>query len=161
MKFKGKVWRHIPTGAHPLHVGYILKARGRWNREGDYGCIYTSLTKRGAKAEYRKYLHRAGVARIGLLRPRDLVSLLVEVSPVVDLTDKTESPVSPKEPFLIGDGPDDLDACRSLADTLRAQGYAAILTPSAAMTDEKNLVIYIDGPSRNVFLEVGPDRIAL
>jgi RES domain-containing protein len=161
MKFEGKVWRHIPAGAHPLHVGYILKATGRWNRAGEYGCIYTSLTADGARAEYRKYLNRAGIYKIGLLKSRELVSLLVEVNPVMDLTNAKTSPISPKETFLTSDDPEDLQACRSLADTIRAQGYAGILAPSAALGDETNLVIYIDGPSRNVFLDVGPDRIPL
>jgi hypothetical protein len=53
--------------------------------------------------------------------------------------------------------PDEPEACRALADTLRAQGYVGILAPSAAQPSERNLVIYIDGPSRNVFLDVGPD----
>lgn len=161
MKFKGKVWRHIPAGAHPLHAGYILRAQGRWNRAGEYGCIYTSLTDVGAKAEYRKYLNNAGIHRIALLKPRELVSLMVEISPVMDLTNARTSPVSPKEKFLIRDNPDDLEACRVLADTSRAQGYVGILAPSAALSGEMNLVIYIDGPSRNVFLDVGPDRIPL
>ncbi len=161
MKFTGKVWRHIPAGAHPLHVGYILRAGGRWNREGEYGCIYTSLTLEGVKAEYRKYLKRAGILRPGLLKPRDLVSLMVEINPVMNLTDKKVAPVPPDEPFLTGDEPGDLEACRSLADTLRAQGYAGILVPSAALEGVRNLIIYIDGPSKNVFLDVGPDRIPI
>ena len=161
MKFEGKVWRHIPAGAHPLHVGYILKATGRWNREGEYGCIYTSLTADGAKAEYRKYLSKAGIHKIGLLKPRELVSLLVEISPVLDITNAKTSPVSPKEKFLTSDNSEDLEACRALADILRAQGYVGILAPSSVLSGETNLVIYIDGPSRNVFLDVGPDRIPL
>lgn len=86
---------------------------------------------------------------------------MVEVSPVMDLTDGELSPISPEERFLTGDDPSDLQACRYLADTLRAEGYAAMIVPSAALEGEKNLVIYIDGPSRNLFIDVGPDRIAM
>ena len=123
--------------------------------------VSTSLTADGAKAEYRKYLNKAGIHKIGLLKPRELVSLLVAVYPVMDLTNTKTSPISPKETFLTSDDPEDLQTCRELADTIRAQGYAGILAPSAALGGEMNLIIYIDDPSRNVFLDVGPDRIPL
>lgn len=156
MKFEGLVWRHVPVGAHPLHVGYILKAAGRWNRAGEYGALYTSLTKKGARAEYRKYLDRSGVR--GAIRPRDLVSIEASVDPVTDLTDARSSPISPEMPFLVGDDPEDLERCRTLADALRADGKVALITPSAAAPGEKNLVIFIDGPADRVRLEVGGVR---
>ncbi|NOQ22036.1 MAG: RES domain-containing protein [Candidatus Aegiribacteria sp.] len=56
-----------------MHVGFILRAKGRWNRAGEYGALYTSLTVNGARAEYLKYLMQAGatVAK----KPRNIVSL--------------------------------------------------------------------------------------
>lgn len=160
MKFKGTVWRHVPREAFPLHVGFILKARGRWNREGEYGCIYTSLKKKGARAEYHKYLQKSEV-NAKKLKPRELVSIEVEISPIVDLTVSNPLSISPKASFLIGDRPDDLESCRTLADSLRAEGYAGIIVPSASCKGEKNLIIYTDGPPRNLSLEVGGERIPL
>jgi hypothetical protein len=82
-RFKGRVWRHVPSGAEPLHLGWILKAaRGRWNQvKPRRPCLYTSLTPDGALAE----LHRHTSEYFASLR-RDFVSLDVEVGPVLDLT---------------------------------------------------------------------------
>ena len=113
----------------------------------------------GARAEYRKYLR--GLGDPDTIRSRQLVSLRVRVEPVIDLTDSSTSPVSPSSRFLTGDEPEDLEACRALADYLRAEGCAGLLAPSAALVGEKNLVIYIDGPSRNVDLAPGGDRISI
>lgn len=61
-RYRGLVWRHVPVGAEPLHLGYILKAtRGRWNtRRPRLPCLYTALTPEGAIAELDK--HAAAVA---------------------------------------------------------------------------------------------------
>lgn len=159
MRFEGIVWRHVPVGAHPLHVGFILKAEGRWNRAGEYGCLYTSLSREGARAEYEKYLARLNVPHG--LNPRELVTIRVAVEPVTDLTDGRSSPLPVDAPFLTGDDARDIEACRSLADYLRSRGVVALITPSAALLGEKNLVIYVDGPSRQIDLAAGPDRVPL
>ena len=160
MRFKGEVWRHIPAGEQPLHAGYILRASGRWNRAGVYGCLYTAFAKEGAVAEYKKYLERENTSSIKS-QPRELVSITVDINPVLDLTNKKTSLVSPSSSFLTGDDPDDLEKCRVLADTAREQGYAAIIAPSAAVDDEKNLMIYIAGPADDIQLDDGGKRIQL
>jgi len=156
LRFVGTVWRHIPAGAHPLHAGFILKAQGRWNRAGEYGCLYTSLTQDGARAEFERYVSRAGAR--AHLAPRELVSIDVDVAPVADLTDPASSPVSVRSRFLTGDDSEHLEACRAIADYLRVQGNVALIVPSAAASGEKNLVIYIDGLARDLGLSVGGDR---
>lgn len=162
MRFQGKVWRHIPAGAHPLHAGYILKARGRWNRAGLYGCLYTSLEPVGAVAEYLKYLKKAGISPGTRPHKRELVSLHVDLSPVMDLTDPETSPVPQNSTVLIGDSESDLEACRSLADYLRSQGYAGIIAPSSPAPAMKNLMIYLDHtPSKDIQIMEGVERISL
>ncbi len=158
MIFRGLVWRHVPRGAHPLHVGFILKASGRWNRQGRYGCLYTALTREGAIAEYRKYLARAGL--LASPRPRDLVSIEVRrVEPVLNLTeDHEQTRLSVTEEILTGDQPEDLQTCLALADWSRSEGYQGLLVPSSAAAGEVNLIIYIDGPAANLDFTDGPDR---
>lgn len=161
MKFRGKVWRHIPKGSYPLNLRFLLQARGRWNREGIYGCLYTSLTQAGAKAEHRKYLKSAGAEGEIKKHGRELVSIRVMIEPMMDLTDTETSPIPIESPFLTADDEESLEACKQLADSLRAQGYAGIIAPSAAKSGAKNLVIYFDGPAKNLEIDDGGDRHSL
>ena len=59
--FAGVVWRHVPVGAVPLHLGKLFKySEGRWNRRGEFACLYTALTRVGALAELAKARATAG-----------------------------------------------------------------------------------------------------
>lgn len=158
---KGKVWRHLPVGGQPLHLKHILRAGGRWNRIKEYGCLYTSLSKSGAIAEIHKMLNDTDSQADEQDNQRDLVSLKVELTPVMDLTNPEVSPVDPAEPWLTGNTPKDLEKCRKLADKLRKQGYVGIIYPSAAAQGEKNLAIYIDGRAGDIKLDEGGDRITI
>ncbi|MEO5818834.1 MAG: RES family NAD+ phosphorylase [Gemmatimonadaceae bacterium] len=161
MEFEALAWRYIPRGAHPLHVGFILLARGRWNRQSEYGCLYTSLSQEGARAEYEKELHRMGIDA-SMDQPKDLVSLNVGVARVMDLTDLQQ-----RERFgisldtLRGDAEDDLESCRLIADLARLEGYDAILSPSAALAGAENLNLYIDGRADHLRLSEGLHRAPL
>ena len=64
LPWSGRTWRYLPSGGQPLNFGYILEARGRWNREEAYGCLYLATTPEGARAEYERY--RGAAAMSGL-----------------------------------------------------------------------------------------------
>jgi filamentous hemagglutinin len=123
------------------------------------------MSREGAEAEFRKLLSRtlpdpSGADR--LLRGRDLVSIQVTVEPVLDLTStRVLASNGINSATLIGDDDTSLEACRSIADWARDQGFRAILAPSAATTGADNLMIYIEGPAASLLLEAGPDRIPL
>ncbi len=137
------MWRHLPAGAHPLNAHFILHAAGRWNRPGVYGCLYTALTREGALAEYERYLQRAALTG---LKPRELVTIEVTVEPVLDLTDEAvRAELGLSLETLVGEGAADIEACRDVADWARANGYRAIVAPSAASSGEKILAIYLEG----------------
>jgi RES domain-containing protein len=138
-----------------------LLARGRWNRHAEYGCLYTSLSADGARAEYAKELRRVAVEP-SEDKPKDLVSLNVAVARVLNLTDadkRLEFGVTLET--LRGDSDDDLESCRLVADLARLAGYDAILSPSAALDGATNLNLYIDGRADHMRLMEGPDRIPL
>lgn len=87
LRFEGLVWRYIPAWGHPLHVGFLLRAAGRWNRYDEYGCLYTALSREGAIAEYRKVLGEYVGLAASDDEKRDVVSIHVSVEPVLDLTE--------------------------------------------------------------------------
>lgn len=169
MRFQDRVWRHIPRGAHPLDFSALISAAGRWNRAGTYGCLYTSTSAAGAAAEYRKHFVRRGLGR-----ERDLVGLSVDVRYVLDLpeivraaarailhptrsgTTLTLPLVDPRQ--LLGDGEDDLEHCRALADWARRHGFLAVLAPSAAPGGADTLAIYPENRPRDlrIAVDVGP-----
>lgn len=159
LRFEGLVWRYIPAWGHPLHVGFLLRAAGRWNRYDEYGCLYTALSREGAIAEYRKVLGEYVGLAASDDEKRDVVSIHVSVEPVLDLTEAaTRDEYQVTLGTLTGDGEADLETCRSIADLARARGNRAILSPSAALEGAVNLNIYFDGRAANLRLEEGPDR---
>ncbi len=138
-----------------------MLADGRWNRAGEYGCLYTSLSREGAVAEYEKMLKRFGLAPEEDQR-RDLVTVRVTVSPILDLTDrKVHQELGIPLDALLSDKPADLEFCRAVADLARGRAYRAILSPSAARKGAHNLNIYLEGPARQPHLAKGPTRESL
>lgn len=159
-RFRGRVWRHVPVGAEPLHLGWILRAaRGRWNlRRPRLPCLYTSLTPEGAVAEFRKQ-----IAEYGAPIRRDLVSVDVAVGPVLDLTrPRVLARLGVDPGVLTGDRPGDLVACRELARRNVLHGpYRAILSPSASLAGAANLMVYIESTNGIQELMNGPDRVPI
>jgi RES domain-containing protein len=147
-----------------LHIGQIWKhSEGRWNRRGEYACLYTALTRTGALGELKKLKYLYGSA----LGARDLVSIDVHrLDPVLDLTDSASyealaisSGLTPDDSLLIADGDLAYEHCRRLADQARQQGYSGLLVPSAAVRGEVNLVIYFDVVApKQLEIDDGPDR---
>jgi RES domain-containing protein len=152
------VWRHVPVGAEPLHLGWILKAaRGRWNsRRPRLPCLYTALRPQAAVAEFERQVREYGAPH----RQRDLVSLHVSVHPVLDLTGRRVLDTLRFDPGrLTGDEPGDLAACRALARwAVLERDYQAILAPSAALEGGVNPMIYLES-TRRLQLTNGPDRV--
>jgi RES domain-containing protein len=150
------VWRHVPAGAEPLHLGWMQRARGRWNTQRPrLTCLYTAYSAEGALAEFEKLAVDTVFARA----PRDLVSIRVTVEPVVDLTEAVvQALFDITLTQMAGSDSTDLAACRRAAQTALASGYRAIRAPSAAAPGERNLMIYPESAAGRLVLENGPDR---
>jgi RES domain-containing protein len=159
--WSGRVWRYVPRGAHALHFGYVLRARGRWNRAGQYGALYLALTADGARAEHAKYA--AATALNGLpFGPHELVSLDVSVTAALDLTDPaTLRRFGVTTAALREEGAAGHERCREFADLARAGGTYVLFVPSAPLAGATNLIIYSDVPPSVCQLDVGPDRLPI
>lgn len=157
--FRGRVWRHIPKGGHVLNFHHLLHAGGRFNRAGEYGALYTSLSVDGARAEHAKWLERAAAQKID--PPRDLVAIDLAVRPVVNLSDPAvRQDLGVDVAVITSDRAQARETCRRIADLVRSLGVWAIRHPSAAADGEENLVIYPEVTPRDFHAEVG-DRRAL
>jgi hypothetical protein len=144
--------------AEPLHAGWMQLARGRWNTQRPrIACLYTSYSAAGALAEYDKLAREeAGYST----RPRDLVSVRVDVEPVLDLTD-------PAMQDLYGILERQLRSraytpChRVVNQAILHDGYRAIRAPSAAGDGLVNLMVYPESHAGRLRYSDGPDRIAI
>ncbi len=100
---------------------------------------------------------------------RDLVSLVVKVEPVLDLTQPDAYQQTARSAGVtahpafhsrLADVP--YDHCHALAAEARRERFTALLVPSAARDGDTNPVIYFDIVApRLVELDNGPDRIPL
>jgi RES domain-containing protein len=133
-------------------------ARGRWNTQRPrITCLYTSYTPSGALAEYEKLAREeAGYAS----RPRDLVSIHVDVAPVLDLTDpRVLATLGVAPSAMIAQG---YAAChRIVRRAVLKEGFRAIKAPSAAGAGEVNLMVYPESQHGRLRYGNGPDRRAI
>lgn len=152
------MWRHVPKGAQPLHAGWMQLARGRWNTQRPrIACLYTSYTADGALAEYEKLARgESGYAS----RPRDLVSVQVDVEPVLDLTDpQNQARYSITEQQMRS--PAHVHCHRVVHEAVLRDGFRAIRAPSAAIDGVVNLMIYPESHEGRLRYSDGPDRLPI
>lgn len=145
-------------GAEPLHAGWMQRARGRWNTQRPrIACLYASCSAAGAPAEYDKLaLCEDGYAT----RPRDLVSIRVDVEPVLDLGDEeVRARYGVTERQLLGAGYG--ISHRVVREPVLRDGFRALRAPSAAVEGVVNLMIYPESHSGRLRYVDGPDRLPI
>lgn len=138
----------------------MQRARGRWNTQRPrITCLYTAYTERGALAEYDKLAREPAYSR----RPRDLVSVRVDVAPVLDLTNPDlQAHYTITVAQIIGERSHDLSACRRVVRrAVIEDGYRAVRAPSAAMLGEMNLMIYPESQHGRLLLSNGGARLCI
>lgn len=156
MRVRRLAWRHVPAGAEPLHLGWMQRARGRWNTQRPrIACLSLAYTQEGAPGEFA----RLAASEVGHgRRPRDLVSVEVDVEPVLDLTDAGVL-------AQLGIAPERLVeasyvACHAAVRRATVgSGFRAIKAPSATVPGQVNLVIYPERGAGRLRLANGPHRL--
>ena len=137
------VFRVVREGLDPLATTGSLKAGGRFNPPDEFGAVYTSLEAATAAKEVANGLRQRGVDP---KRFPDgawwVYELEVKLKAVLDLTDPGVLVKSGIEQASLTSS--DLKVTRDIAVQARQQGYEALLVPSAAAANFKNLVIFLD-----------------
>ena len=154
MRFDDTVWRHLPRDGHPLNWGFILEASGRWNWKR-YACLYTSTSKDGVLAEFVKDRRRTP----GYSKPHDICSIDVEIENVLNLTHwKTRDSLNISKDKIISDSINSKRLCKQIGEKAIHEGYNGILAPSAAIENEKNLMVFPSTFSDQIDICLGSER---
>jgi RES domain-containing protein len=136
-------FRVVREGLDPLGTRGSLKAGGRFNPPNEFGALYTSLDATTAAKEVARGLRQRGIDPEQFSEGAWWVyELEVKLEAILDLTD-------PSVLQRIGIQQDSLtsteiNATREIAARARERGYEALLVPSAAAANSKNLVIFLD-----------------
>lgn len=155
-------FRHVSPGHDQLGEAALAgseRTGGRFNPSGEFGAVYLSLERETVIAELVRRATRTAVALDELL-PRILLVVRVDLHRVLDLTD----PATRTEWALTTDdlNSDDYRPCQEVGRAARRAGYEAILFPSAARDQGRNLAVVSDRlrpGSRLELLETRPLQI--
>lgn len=153
-EFSGLAYRIHAADKDALDTAASREYGGRWNKAHKFGVLYASLTKETAQAEHTSQLLKRGLTP-GDLSDRLITIIQVRLTQVLDLTD----PDRQKEFGITkSELESDEEACRKkildVSEKARAQGYEAILSPSARFPNGKNLNIFPDKLSKKSSLKI-------
>ena len=154
MEFSGLVYRIHATDKDALDAAASKEFGGRWNKANKFGALYASLTKETAQAEHTSQLLKRGLTP-GDLSHRLITTIQVHMTQVLDLTDpdrQKEFGITKSE--LESDEVPGREKILEVSEKARAQGYEAILSPSARFPNGKNLNIFPDKLSKKSSLKV-------
>lgn len=112
---------------------------GRWNRALDGSTQYWCLDPHGPWAELIRQEELSTEEEVSWVRQRLWVARW-NVANVADMATFEKVERWGVNPDVLVD--DDHRRCRDLADRLRADGYAGVLCPSAALPDTTSLVVF-------------------
>lgn len=147
-KFEGYVLRIHSRNKDPLDTTGSLDFGGRWNRKNRYGAIYTSLDRKILRAEFMKMVKARGI-EVEDLFERSVSTVEIKLKNVLDLTDsENRKKFGIKLSDIVSDEEDSIEKCLKAADKARELSFEAILSPSAADPEGKNLNIYPDKLSK-------------
>lgn len=144
MEFSGLLYRIHATDKDALDAAASKEFGGRWNKANKFGAIYASLTKETAQAEHTSQLLKRGLTP-GDLSYRLITTIQVHMTQVLDLTDPDrQKEFGITQPELESDGQTCGKKILEVSEKARAQGFEAILSPSARHPSGKNLNIFPD-----------------
>jgi RES domain-containing protein len=143
---RGIWWRHAPPGADPWHP-YAIPSSNRWQRGVHVAALYLADSPDTAWAEWYRHLAEWALAPLEVL-PRELWRFAVELDRVADLStaEALEAVgLAPPRPTS-----EDWPPYQSVGERLFADGFQAVLAPSAARLGGRALCVFRAGRLRGV-----------
>lgn len=143
IRLSAVVYRVVREGVDPLATAGSLKAGGRFNPPSEFGALYTSLDAATATKEVARGLTQRGVDPTQF--PSGawwIYELEVKIEKVLDLTDSAVLQKAGTQREALTGG--EVHATREIAAEARRRSYEALLVPSAAAPESKNLVVFLD-----------------
>lgn len=118
--------RHYAPSYGPLSGEGARRIGGRWNPPESYSVIYTASSVEAADAEFRRLL---ATARLPATRPRELATIRVDLSRVLDLrSESTRRALGTQLEDITGE---DQTMPRAIGEAAQHLGYEAVVAPSA------------------------------
>ncbi len=126
--WKGIVLRHHAPRYGAMDGEGARANGGRWNPPQSFPVVYTALERTTVDAELQRLARRTGLP-VGSLLPRRLTRIAVDLTKVLDLTDRTVRRRLGLTLRRLTD--DDWSATQGIGQAAQFLGYEAILAPGA------------------------------
>jgi RES domain-containing protein len=139
-EYSGVLFRNVAPGYPGLSGEGARRIGGRWNPRNSFPVLYTATDIGTAALEVLRTAAKLGISEQDLL-PRNLVTIVVSLNRILDLTDAAVRQEAGISTAVLKD--DDTRICQAIGDAAHYLGFEGVLANSAAGPGE-TLAIFLN-----------------